>query len=447
MRPGGILGKTVAVSLSERTGRTGEKWSAVKVVDAEPSSRAVTQEKRRRRILAAATELFEARGFEGTTTDDIAAAASVTKRTLYRYVGSKEQLLFEIHEGFLGELLEDVASSSGSPDERFRAMVHAHMCDLAANIRDIKVFFEEIKHLGPAKRRELFSRRADYERAVSGIIAEGVDKGAFQVPDVPLTTRAILGAMNEGYRWYRSEGSQQADAMADLIAGQFLFGMETRARGRSRVKVDAYLAKDLLVAKPNTEPEQPIDRILAAATKLFREQGYHRTNTQQIAESAGMTKGALFYHVGYKEEALVRIQERLYDRTSAVLRSLEDDSARASTVLARLVVAQSQLTAQHQDAFAVVSEEMKYLPPEAVPKLVARQAEHLDIFERTVRRGVAQGDLAAEDPRVSALLIQGMINSTYRWYRPDEVISPTGLGLALVDIILHGLSARSPSRR
>ena len=36
---------------------------------------------------------FETNGFEGTTTDEIAAAAEVTERTLYRYVGSKEQLL------------------------------------------------------------------------------------------------------------------------------------------------------------------------------------------------------------------------------------------------------------------------------------------------------------------------------------------------------------------
>ncbi|MGV9914697.1 TetR family transcriptional regulator [Streptomyces tendae] len=419
----------------------------MKAVAAEPSSRAAGQEQRRRRILAAATELFEAHGFEGTTTDDIAAAANVTKRTLYRYVGSKEQLLYEIHEGFLGGLLQDVATSDGGPEERFRAMVRAHMDDLAANVRDIKVFFEEIKHLGPAKRTELFGRRADYERAVGDIIADGTARGAFQVSDVPLATRAILGAMNEGYRWYRGEESRHSGATADLIAGQFLFGLEARARGRGRIKVDAHLAQNLVPAVRGTEPDQPLDRILTAATKLFRQHGYHRTNTQQIAECAGMTKGALFYHVGYKEEALVKIQERLYERTSSVLRSLETDSVRAGVVLARLVVAQSRLTAQYQDAVAVVSEEMKYLPPEAVPRLAAYQEEQQDIFERTVRRGVAEGDLASEDPRIAALLVRGMINSTYRWYRPDEQISPASLGLALVDIVLHGLSTRSPSRR
>ncbi|WP_193783516.1 TetR family transcriptional regulator [Streptomyces sp. E5N91] len=419
----------------------------MKAVAAEPSSRAVAQEKRRRRILATATELFEAHGFEGTTTDDIAAAANVTKRTLYRYVGSKEQLLYEIHESFLGGLLQDVASSDGKPEDRFRAMVQAHMCDLAANVRDIKVFFEEIKHLGPAKRGELFGRRADYERAVSGIIADGVDKGAFQASDVPLATRVILGAMNEGYRWYRGEEPGHGDSTADLIAGQFLFGLEARAPGRGRVEADAHLARSLAPAELTGEPDQPLDRILTAATKLFRAHGYHRTNTQQIAECAGMTKGALFYHVGYKEEALVKIQERLYDRTSAVLRSLEDDSARAGVVLARLVAAQTVLTARYQDAVAVVSEEMKYLPPEAAPKLAARQAEHLDIFERTIRRGAEDGDLVAEDARIASRVVQGMINSTYRWYRPDEQLSPTDLGLAFVDIILHGLSTRSPSRR
>jgi AcrR family transcriptional regulator len=105
---------------------------------------AEAEKERRLRILDAATSLFDARGFEGTTTDDIAALAGVTKRTLYRYVGTKEQLLFEIHDRFMRDLLLEVTQQSGTPEQRIRELFAAQVRVLAQHKKEVKVFFEEI---------------------------------------------------------------------------------------------------------------------------------------------------------------------------------------------------------------------------------------------------------------------------------------------------------------
>lgn len=44
------------------------------------------------------------------------------------------------------------------------------------------------------------------------------------------------------------------------------------------------------------------ERILAEATSLFADGGYSRTSMRQVAEAAGCTKPALYYHFGSKEE-------------------------------------------------------------------------------------------------------------------------------------------------
>jgi len=49
-------------------------------------------EEKRRRILEAATRLFTEQGYEGTSVDDIAAAAGVSKQTVYTHYESKENL-------------------------------------------------------------------------------------------------------------------------------------------------------------------------------------------------------------------------------------------------------------------------------------------------------------------------------------------------------------------
>ena len=51
----------------------------------------------RQRLLSAATRLFAARGFEGTSVQEIVSAAGVTKGAMYHYFDSKDDLLKEIY--------------------------------------------------------------------------------------------------------------------------------------------------------------------------------------------------------------------------------------------------------------------------------------------------------------------------------------------------------------
>ena len=56
-------------------------------------ARAESARQTRRRIVGAARELFESRGYAGTTIDAVAAAAGVSRRTVFLSVGSKAELL------------------------------------------------------------------------------------------------------------------------------------------------------------------------------------------------------------------------------------------------------------------------------------------------------------------------------------------------------------------
>ncbi|MGW6507380.1 helix-turn-helix domain-containing protein, partial [Streptomyces niveus] len=52
-------------------------------------------------------------------------------------------------------------------------------------------------------------------------------------------------------------------------------------------------------------------RLLAAATRLFAEQGYGSTSVQEIVEAAGVTKGALYHYFGSKEDLLQEVYARV----------------------------------------------------------------------------------------------------------------------------------------
>lgn len=65
------------------------------------------QQSRRNRIVEAALELFAAKGFDGTSTKEIAAAAQVAEGLIFHHFVNKESLLaavFETQRSYFGEL-------------------------------------------------------------------------------------------------------------------------------------------------------------------------------------------------------------------------------------------------------------------------------------------------------------------------------------------------------
>src|SRR5204862_49546 len=64
----------------------------------------------------------------------------------------------------------------------------------------------EVEVLPEAMRKGVIQKRDAYERAVRGLVAEGIERGEFARTDPALVTRAMLGAVNWTARWYRPEG-------------------------------------------------------------------------------------------------------------------------------------------------------------------------------------------------------------------------------------------------
>ena len=74
-------------------------------------TRLLARAERRSSIISGAARAFAAAGFDGTSMEDIAAAAGVTKLILYRHFESKEELYRSILEGVSSRLADEVASA------------------------------------------------------------------------------------------------------------------------------------------------------------------------------------------------------------------------------------------------------------------------------------------------------------------------------------------------
>ncbi|MCP4684401.1 MAG: TetR/AcrR family transcriptional regulator [bacterium] len=98
-------------------------------------------EKRRAQLLTAARKLFVKKGFRGTTTDEIARRAKLTKGALYHHFESKEDILFAIVDS-LGEhyqkAMEPLMSRRNiSPTDILETLLNTHKSEDLAEFRNL----------------------------------------------------------------------------------------------------------------------------------------------------------------------------------------------------------------------------------------------------------------------------------------------------------------------
>jgi AcrR family transcriptional regulator len=195
---------------------------------------------KRDRIIEEAVKLFYARGFTGTTLDDIAAELGVTKPFIYTHFRSKVELLAALCTPTI-ELshaaVANAAKQPGSPSERlYRAVVDFTHVVLSRQA-NIAIFFREEKNLAPEALAAINALRKQFDRVLSQLLAEGVEAGEFHIADINLTALAIGGMISWAYTWHRPGGRLSLDEMCARMADLALqmVGADRDAMGQAGV--------------------------------------------------------------------------------------------------------------------------------------------------------------------------------------------------------------------
>jgi AcrR family transcriptional regulator len=84
----------------------------------------------------------------------------------------------------------------------------------------------------------------------------------------------------------------------------------------------------------------PQDRILDAATLVFRRHGFRRSSIEQAAEAAGLTRQALYHHFKSKEALFRAVIERMYEAALAAASAAAEDAENAGGGLADIILAE-----------------------------------------------------------------------------------------------------------
>ncbi|HWE72253.1 MAG TPA: TetR/AcrR family transcriptional regulator [Stellaceae bacterium] len=168
-------------------------------------------EERTPEILAAALEGFAKGGFAGTRMDDVAAAAGVTKGTLYLYFPNKLALFEAVVRGAMLPVLEmaqdHVEQSSQTATELLEWLLQRWQeTSLPAQCAITKIIIAEAGSFPDLARFYLDEVVARGMRTVTGIIKLGIARGEFRPVDIENATRSVVWPMLMASLWTQSLG-------------------------------------------------------------------------------------------------------------------------------------------------------------------------------------------------------------------------------------------------
>jgi AcrR family transcriptional regulator len=121
-------------------------------------------------------------------------------------------------------MLEAARQACGSAAERLHAVLRSHVHSMLDEMEGATAHLD-VEALPARMRAQMIEKRDAYERAVRAIVAAGVKSREFARCDAALVTRAMLGAVNWTARWYRPDGPQGADEIADALSAYLVKGL------------------------------------------------------------------------------------------------------------------------------------------------------------------------------------------------------------------------------
>lgn len=201
-------------------------------------SRREKQARTRESLLRAAERLFDAKGLEGASIDDVAAEAGYTKGAFYANFKSKEELfLVMLDERCAAELsrLDAALAGTGEPGEEARQAAADFMRSMAGDTEWGRLYFEFATYAARNEefRQELATRHRALRERMAEILARWAQQAAFaQPPPIPVSDiAAMTDFMTDGFLLDKLVDPTLSESLYETMVLIFLRGLQAVAAG------------------------------------------------------------------------------------------------------------------------------------------------------------------------------------------------------------------------
>jgi AcrR family transcriptional regulator len=180
-------------------------------------------------VLARSVEIFNQRGFDGTSMGDLAQHLGISKSAIYHHIASKDALLGLALDHALSGLEEaarDVRVSDGSAVVRLESLVRSSVEVLVERLPYVTLLLRV--HGNSEIERQALTRRRRLDRFAAGLVNEAVADGDLR-PDLDpaVTARLLFGTVNSLTEWLRPARVHSSAELAQAVATVVFDGLRS----------------------------------------------------------------------------------------------------------------------------------------------------------------------------------------------------------------------------
>jgi AcrR family transcriptional regulator len=169
-------------------------------------------------LLAVAVAVFNERGYDGTSMEDLSQRLGISKSAIYHHVPSKDELLRMAMDRALDGLfgvLGDTQRLDAPAIDKLEHLVRGSVAVLQQRLSYVTLLLRA--HGNTEVERAALERRRQFDRYVAGLVRQAEADGDIR-PDVDpaVTARLLFGMVNSLIEWYRPAHSDLADAVCAI---------------------------------------------------------------------------------------------------------------------------------------------------------------------------------------------------------------------------------------
>lgn len=157
------------------------------------------------------------------------------------------------------------------------------------------------------------------------------------------------------------------------------------------------------------------NQMIQGAIRLFKEKGFHRTTTREIAKESGFSIGTLYEYIRKKEDVLFLVCDYIYDGVQERFESAMKLDAPSKENVEAVIRSYYQLMDDMQEEILVLYQEIKGLNKETRKYVLKKEKDMVAMLEKLILSSYANLDEAAAAIVANNIFVQGHMWAFRRW--------------------------------
>ena len=396
--------------------------------------------RKKRSIVAAASEILNRDGVKGMTLASVAAQVGLITTSVTYYFKKKEDLAVACFLEGIERLdtIMDEALKAPTPQQQLLRLIELWLNlqgRIVAGEEPAISVFNDIRALQKPLRTVVLTEYMKFFAKLRSVF----DNGEFSwIDDQAKTARAhvmtehLFWAVAWLPRYDLDDYPRIRDRMFDILIHGL--GIPGSAWEPEVLPLDT-------IVNPSGAEVSAAETFFIAATRLINERGYRGASVERISERLNVTKGSFYHHNEAKDDLVVECFERSFETMRRVQRAVAHRSENHWSNLATAAAALVNYQLSERGPLLRTSA-LTALPLAMRSKMVENSNRVSDRFAASISDGIAERSVRPVDPFIAAQMLTATMNAAaeIRWWIPE--VLPENAATLYAKPMLMGIFSR-----